>query len=88
MIERFRTLGFTFGNLAKATGRLAWGVIAGPLGRCYSCGTKCVKVDFPEGCRYWAVDLGEKRSMLLCPTCEAVLLENAMHIIKQSSERK
>lgn len=95
MLERFKTLGFTVLNLARATGRLAWSFVAGPLGRCYFCGAKRVKVLFPEGYRYWAVeDFGvdmfgeQKREMLFCPVCEVALLENARHIVRQAEKRK
>jgi len=90
MLDRFKTLGESIGNLAIASGRLAWGIAAGPLGRCYFCGRKRVRVVFPEGLRYWSVDLvggKEAREILFCPKCEKALLENAQNIIRQS-ERK
>ena len=90
MLDRMKTLGGALGTLARATGRLAWGVAAGSLGRCHFCGRKRIRVVFPEGLRYWGVDLvggKEAREILFCPKCEKALLENARHIVQQS-ERK
>ncbi len=88
MFGKTKTLGLALGNLAKATVRLTWGLAAGPLGRCHFCGRRQVKIEFPEGCRYWAVDLTaeDDRNVSFCPHCERALLENAQHIVRTHSD--
>ncbi len=81
-----KTLGSSLVNLALASGRLAWGFAAGPLGRCYYCGRKRVRIEFPESVRYWGIELigGDSREILFCPHCERALLANAREIIAQA----